>query len=492
MSTTTTPEPTTPGLPAPDPTTPAAAAAEQAAPAARLTALGLATLLLGAALPMTDFFIVNVALPSIGRDLRAGPAVLEMVAAAYAMAYAVLLVLGGRLGDTYGRRRLFLWGAAAFGVTSLACGLAPDAWSLVAARAAQGAASAVMLPQVLATIHATTSGGRRGRALGLYGATGGVAGVAGQLLGGLLVSADLLGTGWRAIFLVNVPVVAAILLLGRFSVPDSRAVRPARSDRAGTALFALALVALLLPLTEGRAAGGPLWSWLLLAAAPVLAWAFYVVERRAERGGGAPLLPPSLLREPGLRRGLAVAVPLFAGFGGFMFVIAVALQQGLGLSPVPAGAAVVPMSVTYLVTSVWGPRLAPRLGSRVLTAGAVAHAVGLALLAATVLAGWPDLNPVSLAPTMAVIGAGQGFQLPTYFRVMLAAVPPERAGAGSGLSVTAQQTCLALGVATIGSVFLGLVPSAGVRNALLVALAVQFVGLLAMTGLSLRLPRALS
>ncbi|MER7395406.1 MFS transporter [Streptomyces sp. NPDC000151] len=457
-----------------------------------MTALGLATLLLGAALPMTDFFIVNVALPSIERDLRAGPAVLEMVAAAYAMAYAVLLVLGGRLGDTYGRRRLFLWGAAAFGVTSLACGLAPDAWSLVAARAAQGAASAVMLPQVLATIHATTSGARRGRALGLYGATGGVAGVAGQLLGGLLVSADLLGTGWRAIFLVNVPVVAAILLLGRFSVPDSRAARPSRGDRAGTVLFALALVALLLPLTEGRAAGGPLWSWLLLAAAPLLAWAFYVVERRAERTGGAPLLPPSLLREPGVRRGLAVAVPLFAGFGGFMFVVAVALQQGLRLSPLVAGAAVVPMSVAFLAGSLYGPRLVPRLGSRVLTAGALIHAVGLALLAGTVLAGWPHLSPLTLAPGMAVIGAGQGFQLPTYFRVMLASVPPERAGAGSGLSVTAQQTCLALGVATIGSVYLGLVPSAGVRNALLIAFAVQFAGLLAMAALSRRLPRSLN
>ncbi|MEV0599701.1 MFS transporter [Streptomyces sp. NPDC050315] len=484
MSTTTTPQSTpttTPEAPAPD-----------AAPAARLTALGLATLLLGAALPTTDFFIVNVALPSIERDLRAGPAVLEMVAAAYAMAYAVLLVLGGRLGDTYGRRRLFLWGAAAFGLTSLACGLAPDAWTLVAARAAQGAASAAMLPQVLATLHATTSGERRGRALGLYGAMGGIAGVAGQLLGGLLVSADLLGTGWRAIFLVNVPVVAAVLLLGRFTVPDSRAARPTRSDRAGTALFALALVALLLPLTEGRAAGGPLWSWLLLAAAPLLAWAFYVVERRAERSGGAPLLPPSLLREPGVRRGLAVAVPLFAGFGGFMFVIAVSLQQGLGLSPMVAGAAIVPMSVTYLLTSIWGPRLAPRLGSRVLTAGALLHAVGLALLAGTVLTRWPDLDPLSLAPAMAVIGAGQGFQLPTYFRVMLASVPPERAGAGSGLSVTAQQTCLALGVAVIGSVYLGLVPSAGVRNALLIALTVQFAGLLAMTALSLRLPRSLS
>ncbi|MGO4760046.1 MFS transporter, partial [Streptomyces sp. 2MCAF27] len=190
--------------------------------------------------------------------LNAGPALLELVVAGYGVAYAVLLVLGGRLGDTFGRRRLFLAGMAAFALTSLACGLAPNAWSLVAGRVAQGASAALLLPQVLATIHATTSGPRRARAVSLYGATAGLAMVAGQILGGVLVAADLAGTGWRAVFLVNVPVALAGLALAARAIPETRSDRPAPVDVPGTALLALALIALLLPLTEGRAAGWPL------------------------------------------------------------------------------------------------------------------------------------------------------------------------------------------------------------------------------------------
>lgn len=195
-------------------------------PAPHLSGLGLFTVLLGAALPLIDFFIVNVALPSIEHDLAAGPALLELVVGGYGVAYAVLLVLGGRVGDSLGRRRLFLVGMAAFGVTSLACGLAPTAWALVAARVAQGAAAALMLPQVLATIQATTEGPRRAHAMSLYGATGGLSMVAGQILGGVLVAADLAGTGWRAVFLVNVPVVLVGLVLAVRSVPDTRAAGP--------------------------------------------------------------------------------------------------------------------------------------------------------------------------------------------------------------------------------------------------------------------------
>lgn len=470
--------------------TPTKAPADTTGP--RLGRLGLLTVLLGAALPMVDFFIVNVALPTIERDLHADPATLEMVVAGYGVAYAVLLVLGGRLGDTYGRRRLFLWGLAGFGLTSLACGLAPDAWTLVGARVAQGAASALMLPQVLATIHAATSGERRGRALGLYGATGGISSVSGQLLGGLLVSADIAGTGWRSIFLVNVPIAAAALLLALRTVPDTRTPAPARGDRTGTVLLAAALIALLLPLTEGRAAGWPPWSWLLLAASPVLAWSFYAVERRGERTGGSPLLPPSLLRQPVLRAGLGLGVPLFLGFGGFMFVVAVALQQGLHLGPLAAGAALAPMCVTFFAGSLSGPRLIPRLGNRVMTAGTAIQGTGLVLLALTVLWRWPDLDWLGLAPAMAVLGFGQGLQVPTYFRLVLGAVPADRAGAGSGLAVTSQQTCLALGVAVLGSLFLELTPSLGVRDALLAAFALQLAGVAVTAALSLRLPRAVA
>jgi len=201
------------------------------AASAALSPLGLITVLVGVFLPVTDFFIVNVALPTIDRDLKASAGMLQLVVAGYAIAYAVLLVVGGRLGDALGRRRLFLIGMAAFTLTSLACGLAPNIQLLVAFRALQGAAAAMMLPQVLSTIQATTVGDARNRALGLYGATAGIASAAGQLLGGLLITADIAGSEWRSIFLVNVPVGIVGLIVARRVVPDSRSDDPAAIAR---------------------------------------------------------------------------------------------------------------------------------------------------------------------------------------------------------------------------------------------------------------------
>ncbi|MFG2616784.1 MFS transporter [Streptomyces sp. NPDC048507] len=451
--------------------------------------LGLFTVLLGAALPLIDFFIVNVALPAIDSDLAAGPAVLELVVGGYGVAYAVLLVLGGRLGDTAGRRRLFMTGMAAFGLTSLACGLAPTAWTLVGARVAQGAAAALMLPQVLATIQATTQGPRRARAMSLYGATAGLSMVAGQILGGVLVAADVAGSGWRSVFLVNVPVVILGLVLAARVLPETRSERPASVDVPGTLLLGLSLVSLLLPLTEGRATGWPLWTWVSLAVFPFAAAAFYLTERRGDRTGRTPLVPPSLLRLESLRRGLVMLVPFSIGFSGFMFVVAVALQQGLRMGPVTAGLALVPMALAFFAASLAGPRLVGRFGSRVVTAGGLVQGVGILLLLLTVRSGWPDLGLAALAPGVAVAGLGQGLQLPVLMRLMLSDVPADRAGVGGGVMVTTQQSALALGVATLGSLFLALVPSAGMRTALGVTLLVQ-LGMIVLTVLlSLRLPR---
>ncbi|GAA3365254.1 MFS transporter [Streptomyces antimycoticus] len=449
-------------------------------------------MLLGAALPLIDFFIVNVALPTMDHDLHAGPAVLELVVAGYGVAYAVLLVLGGRLGDTFGRRRLFLAGMAAFGLTSLACGLAPDAWSLVGARVAQGASAALMLPQVLATIHSSTSGTHRARALSMYGATAGLSMVAGQILGGVLVAADIAGTGWRAVFLVNVPVAVIGLILAVRTVPETRSNRPAPVDVPGTVLLALSLITLMVPLTEGRAAGWPLWTWLALGAFPFVAAAFYVVERRADRAGRTPLLPPSLFALNGLRRGLPMVVPFSIGFGGFMFVIAVALQQGLRYGPVEAGLALAPMATTFFVASLMGPRLVGRYGSRVVTAGGLIQAVGIAMLMVAVWRDWPDLSLAGLLPGVALAGFGQGLQLPVLIRIVLADVPNERAGVGSGVMVTTQQSALALGVATLGTLFLSLEPSMGMGDALVITLAAQLAAIALTLLLSLRLPRAVA
>ncbi|MFI6081192.1 MFS transporter [Streptomyces sp. NPDC051217] len=451
--------------------------------------LGLFTVLLGAALPLIDFFIVNVALPTIEHDLNAGPALLELVVAGYGLAYAVLLVLGGRLGDMFGRRRLFMTGMAAFGLTSLACGLSPDAWTLVGARVAQGAAAALMLPQVLATIQSATSGHRRAKALSLYGATAGLSMVVGQILGGVLVAADIAGSGWRAIFLVNVPIALAGLLLALRTMPETRSQRPAPIDVPGTVLLAVALMTLLAPLTEGRAAGWPAWTWVSLAAFPVAALAFLAVERRADRQGRTPLVPPSLFALVSLRRGLVLVLPFSIGFGGFMFVIAIAMQQGLHMSAVTAGVALVPCAVAFFFATLAGPRLVRRHGSLVVTVGAVIQAVGIALLAFTVWRDWPSLGTLALLPGTAIAGFGQGLQLPVIFRIVLSEVPPERAGVGGGVMITTQQSALALGVATLGSLFLSLTESSGMGTALTVTLLVQLAAIVLTGGLSLRLPR---
>ncbi|MEU7169601.1 MFS transporter [Streptomyces morookaense] len=471
------------------PASPSPSPASSAAPV--LSPLGLLTVLLGAALPMVDAFIVNVALPTIDRDLHAGPALLEMVVGGYGVAYAVLLVLGGRLGDMFGRRRLFLWGIASFGVTSIACGLAPNAWTLVAARVAQGAASALLLPQVLASIQATTSGAARVRAMSWYSSTAGVTSAVGQVLGGVLVSLDIAGTGWRSIFLVNAPVAAAALVLALRSVPETRSDHPTRVDGPGTALLSVTLVSLLLPLTEGRAAGWPVWSWVLLAVFPFAAWAFLAVELRTERAGRTPLVPPSLLRIHSVRSGLALVMPFCLGWGGFMFAIAVALQEGLRMGPMAAGLTLVPLCLAFFVASLAGPRLAARHGRRVVTAGALFQAAGLLMLIATFHWGWHGLTGWGLAPALAVQGFGQGLLFPLTMRTMLSEVPVAQAGVGGGVVTTTQQAFQALGVAALGTLFLSLAPSAGMRDALTVTLAVQLAAAAVTVVLSLRLPRSM-
>ena len=441
-----------------------------------LTTAGLTVILVGVLLPMIDFFIVNVALPTIDTDLRASQPLLELVVSGYATAYALLLVLGGRLGDSLGRKRLFLAGMAAFTTTSLACGLAPTATFLVIARVAQGASAAMMVPQVLATIQAATTGEQRTRALGRYGAAGGLAAVLGQVLGGLLVSANIDGLGWRPIFLVNVPIGLAGLVLAKRFVPDTRHGAPAPIDGPGTVLLGITLLAVLVPLTEGRSLGWPAWTIALLFVAPVAGTMFGAFERKAERSGRSPLVPPSLLRHPSMRRGLLLALPFFAGFAAFMFSYALLVQTGLHVSALTAGLGLVPMAVTFLVASLNTSRLLARFGAKVLCAGGLLQAAGLVILGITVYVGWPHLSVIDLAPGLAVAGFGQGLVMSPLFGIVLSEVPAAVAGAGSGVLTTTQQSALALGVATLGSLFLALAgDGTGIRSAFIVVLAVQVV-----------------
>lgn len=433
----------------------------------RLSTLGLATVLVAAFLGIVDFFVVNVALPAIGADLHASAATLQLVVAGYGISYALLLVFGGRLGDHLGRRRVLLVGMAAFTLLRLACGLAPTAGTLVAARIAQGAAAALIVPQLLGTLQATTSGARRVRAIGAFGAIGGLSMVVGQVLGGVIVTADIAGTGWRPIFLVLVPPNALAILLIWRALPETRASRPAALDGWGTVLLGATVFAVLVPLTEGRALGWPAWTWALLVAAPVFAAAFVWTQRREERRGGSPLVPPSLVRTPSMRAGLGLAVPFFAGFGGLMFVFPVAVQEGAGLAPFQAGIALAPYAVAFLLVSLVVSRAVDRYGRRVLVAGALVAGVGYAGMGAVAWLAWPDVGVVTFLLPGVVAGVGQASVMAPLYRIVLAEVPADRAGTGSGVLTTTQQTSLALGVATLATLFLALdaAPQIGMRGA---------------------------
>ncbi|MGI5129283.1 MFS transporter [Pseudonocardia sp. CA-107938] len=431
------------------------------APSPALTPAALGVLLLGTALVPIDMFVVNVALATIGADLGASTAQLEAVVAGYGVALAVTLVIGGRLGDRFGRRRMFLAGMAAFTLASLVCGLAPGIAVLVAARVAQGLAAALLLPQTLSIIQACTTGAARMRAIGWYGGVGSLAMVLGLLAGGLLVGADLAGTGWRPIFLVNVPVgVLALVLVPRL-VPESRATVPHGIDRAGTALLSTTLLALMIPLLEGRALGWPTWTLVLLAATPVAALAFVLLERGAERTGRPVLLPPSLLAVPSLRRGLTVVAPFFLGVGGFLFVIALVLQHGMALDPVAAGLTMTPFAVAFGVAALAAPRLVARLGRRVVPTGAAVLGAGLLTTATVVAAGWPHPSPLGVAAGLAIAGFGQGTAAIPMFGVVLAGVPAEHAGVASGVLATTQQGSLAVGAALFGTIYAAVVDAAG-------------------------------
>ena len=329
-----------------------------------------------------DIWVVNVAAPSLQRDLGVSDAALQLIVGGYAFMYASGMVTGGRLGDLVGYRRMFMIGVASFAVASLLCGLAQSPAELVGARLLQGLTGAAMVPQVLALITATFPAPERSRALAWFGVTMGLAFVSGQILGGLLLQANILGLGWRAIFLVNVPVGAAALIAAAIVVPHARGHRRPRLDPLGAAGVSASVALALVPLTLGHDEGWPAWTWICLAACLpafvlTLAW-----ERRLTRRGGEPLLDLPLFRDRAFSAGTAVNFALMFFFGSFMFVLTLLLQAGLGQSPLRAGLQAGPLALAFTTMSILGPRLAARLGPWSITIGAgldVLGTIGLVL-----------------------------------------------------------------------------------------------------------------
>lgn len=313
-------------------------------------------LLVGAFLPPLDFFIVNVALPAIQGELGASSSAEQLVISSYAAVYAVTLITGGRLGDIYGRGKMFFLGLVGFAAASLLCGLAWSPWVLITGRVLQGATAAIMAPQALASVQAIFPEAEKPLALSIYGAVFGLASVIGQVLGGILISVNLFHLGWRAIFLVNLPVALLVILCGLPLVKETRAQSAQKLDPVGMLLATVMLSTLIVPLIEGREAGWPWWTWLSFLAFPLLVSLLWRYERRLSQHGGSPLLDPMVLRAPGLGQGLAIVL-LFYSIGAFFLLFSVYLQDALHLNALNAGLIFLPFGVGFLI----GPLLTPFL-----------------------------------------------------------------------------------------------------------------------------------
>jgi EmrB/QacA subfamily drug resistance transporter len=416
-------------------------------PGARWAAF--AVLLVGGFLPPLDFFIVNVALPSVRDSLAATPAQVQLVISGYAAAYAVFLITGGRLGDLYGRRRLFVIGLAAFTATSALCGFAPTAGVLVIGRVLEGIAAAMLGPQVLASIRALYSNQELGHALGLYGAMIGLAAAAGQFLGGFLTQLDLFGLGWRSVFLINVPIGLATIAGAFALVPPLGAVGMPKLDLVGAVLVSLTLACLVLPLSEGRQHGWPAWTFAMLAAVPFLVVALLRFEAALSARGGMPVIDLALFRVPGFGRGVLVAT-LFFFTSSFYLLFAIYQQEGLGLDPLATGIAILPYGVGLFLGPLASTPLPLRLRPYLLGIGMAVEVLGYA---AIMVAGFTLLNGWVLSAMIFVTGFGQGIAMPRLFNTVLGNVPPAQAGLASGFVNSCLQAGGAVCIAAIGGLF---------------------------------------
>lgn len=429
--------------------------------------MALAVLLTGTLLPPLDFFIVNVALPSIRADMRASSAVAQLVVSVYAAAYAVTLILGGRLGDLYGRKRAFVVGMLGFGMASAICGCATSPEILVVGRLLQGVSAAIMAPQSLACIHALFPAREKNLALGLYGATFGVASVAGQLLGGVMISADVFGLGWRAVFLVNLPIIACAVPAALALIRETLAARSERLDLAGAVLLAGGLLTFIIPLIEGRERHWPWWCGVLLASSVPLLSGFWHYQKRLERSGRSPLVRPSLLLVPGLRRTIA-ATFFFYFLAPFFLTFAVYEQGSLGHGPLAAGVAILPLGAGFLVGPLCSPMVAHRLGPRSAACGMILEVVGLLMTGALV-----SLEvPAWLSAPLFLIGLGQGMALPALVRLNVDKVDARWAGLAAGLVGATLQVSAAVSVALVGGLFFAMAPDGRSPETIRVAFAV--------------------
>ncbi|GAB2522405.1 MFS transporter [Nocardia heshunensis] len=416
--------------------------------------IAFAVVLAAGFMDLLDVTIVNVAVPSIQKDLGAAYSQIEWIIAAYVLSFAAVLITGGRLGDIFGRKRLFLIGVTGFTLASLACGVATSPDLLIGSRFIQGAMAGLMVPQILAIIRVTFPKEERAKAIAVYSGVGGSASAVGLSLGGLLVQGNLFGLEWRPIFLVNVPIGIAALIAAAVVMRDSRSANPPRLDVVGMVLAVSAVLLLVYPLNEGRRLHWPAWTFVMMGAAAAVFAGFVVYERWRARTVGSPLIDLTLFRNRAFTTGLASWLLFWIGFGGFFLIWTLFMQAGLGWSPMRAGLTSVFFAVgAGIGAGVSVSALAPRFGKWVLLIGGLITAGGFGLYGALATHYESGFTSWQMVLPLLVTGIGFGIVVAPTIDMLLGQIPDREAGAASGLLNTGQQLGMALGVALVGILF---------------------------------------
>ncbi len=405
---------------------------------------------------LLDSTILNVAIPAIQADLGASFASIQWLIAGYLLAFATFLITGGRMGDVFGYKKIFLIGVAGFTLASLLSGLAWSPEVLIFTRILQGASAAMMVPQVMSTMQIMYKPSERGAVNGLFGALGGLAASLGPVVGGLLIQANLFNLDWRPIFFINVPVgIAAFILAVRY-LPEGRSPHPLRLDILGTVLVVATLSLLIYPLIQGREHDWPAWTFVMLAAAVPLFLLFIWSQRRKDRKDGSALVQPSLFKVKSFAPGLGINLLFQVAMAGFFLTFGLFTQIGLGFSPIHAALTGLPISVGITFTMVvFGRSIIPRLGRRSITYGAAVMALGLTILTSTIFAVGVEVNSWQLVPGLIIAGVGMGFLFGALYAAVLNGVDTKHAGSASGTLNAVQQVGGAVGIAVIGVVFFG-------------------------------------
>ncbi|GAA3114557.1 DHA2 family efflux MFS transporter permease subunit [Streptosporangium carneum] len=414
--------------------------------------IALAVILMAEVMDLLDAMVTNIAGPTIKAELGGTEATIQWLGAAYTLSMAVGLITGGRLGDIFGRKRMFLIGAAGFTVGSLLCGVAQSPELLVGARVLQGLFGAVMLPQGLGMIKEMFSPKEMGAAFGLFGPIMGLSSVGGPILAGWLIDADFFGTGWRMIFLINLPLGLAAVAAGLRFLPESRSPHPLKLDVPGVILASLGGLLLVFPLVQGRENDWPAWSFVMMGAAVVVFAVFGWFESRKSRAGGDPLIVPSLFRKRAFTGGLLTGLVFFSAMSGFVLVFNLYTQIGLGYSTLQAGLVMAPWSLG-MVAGFGVAQAVARFGRKVLQGGVLVMTLGTLGVLLTVTQAGAGVTAWQFVPALGVTGLGMGLLMAPFFDIILAGVEQHETGSASGTMTAMQQLGGAVGVALLGTVF---------------------------------------